>query len=130
MFVAAGHELEEEVRCVLLEGQVADFVDDDQPVAAQPGELVGEPAGAVGVGEPGDPVRRGREQHPVPVVRGRDAQAGGQDASMSCQAVIGRLPVTAAAWVFMRRKTSRAMALLRQRLISRGDLPSACRRAA
>ena len=59
MFVAAGHELEEEVRCVLLEGQVADFVDDDQPVAAQPGELVGEPAGAVGVGEPGDPVGRG-----------------------------------------------------------------------
>ena len=30
MFVAAGHELEEQVRGVLLEGQVADLVDDDE----------------------------------------------------------------------------------------------------
>ena len=37
VFVAAGDELEEQVRGVLLEGQVADLVDDDQPVAAQPG---------------------------------------------------------------------------------------------
>ena len=40
VFVAAGHELEEQVRGVLLEGQVADLVDDDQPVAPQPGQLV------------------------------------------------------------------------------------------
>ena len=40
VFVAGGDELEEQVRGVLLEGQVADLVDDDQPVAAQPGELV------------------------------------------------------------------------------------------
>ena len=130
VLVAAGDELEEQVRGVLLEGQVADLVDDDQPVAPQPGELVGEPSGAVGLGEPGDPFGRGREQDPVAVVRRRDPESDREDASMSCQAVIGRLPVTAAAWVFMRRKTSRAMALLRQRLISRGDLPSACRRAA
>ena len=35
VFVARRHELEEQVRSVLFEGQVADFVDDDQPVAAQ-----------------------------------------------------------------------------------------------
>ncbi len=39
--------MEEQVRGVLLEGQVADLVDDDQPVAAQPGELGGESSGAV-----------------------------------------------------------------------------------
>lgn len=54
----------------------------------------------------------------------------GVDASMSCQAVRGRFLVTAAAWEFMSRKTSLAMARLRQRLISREVLPSACRRAA
>jgi hypothetical protein len=42
--------LEEQVRGVLLEGQVSDLVDDDQAVAPQPGELGGGPAGAVGVG--------------------------------------------------------------------------------
>jgi hypothetical protein len=34
VFVAGGDELEKQVRGVLLEGQLADFVDDDQPVAA------------------------------------------------------------------------------------------------
>ena len=33
VFVARRHQLEHQVRGVLLEGQVADFVDDDQPVA-------------------------------------------------------------------------------------------------
>ena len=37
VLVAAGHELEEQVRGVLLEGQVADLVDDDQPVTSKPG---------------------------------------------------------------------------------------------
>jgi hypothetical protein len=37
VFVAGRHELEEQVRGVLFEREVADFVDDDQPVAAQPG---------------------------------------------------------------------------------------------
>ena len=48
--------MDEQVRGVLLEGEVADLVDDDLPVAPQPGQLGGEPAGAVGVGEAGDPV--------------------------------------------------------------------------
>ena len=70
--------MEEQVRGVLFEGQVADLVDDDQSVAAQPGQFVGESAGAVGVGEAGDPLGRGREQHPVAVVGGGDAEAGGE----------------------------------------------------
>ncbi len=57
--------MEEQVRGVLLEGDVADFVDDDQCVAPQPGELLGKPPGLVGLGEVGDPVGRGREQDPV-----------------------------------------------------------------
>ena len=36
---------------------------------------MGQAPGAVGLGEPGDPLGRGREQDPVAVVRGRDAQA-------------------------------------------------------
>ena len=59
-------------------GQVADLVDDDQPVAAQPGELGGELAGPVGVGEPGDPVGRGGEQDPVAVAGRGDPECGGQ----------------------------------------------------
>ena len=48
MFVAGGDELEEQVRGVLLERYVADFVDDDQPVAAQLGPVLRR-AGRVGV---------------------------------------------------------------------------------
>ena len=59
-------------------GQVADFVDDDQPVAAEPGELGGQPAEAVGFGESGDPVDGGGEQDPVAVVGGDHAEPGGE----------------------------------------------------
>ena len=41
MFVAAADGLEEQVRSVLFEGEVADLVDDDEPVAAQPGYSAG-----------------------------------------------------------------------------------------
>ena len=78
VLVAAGHELEEQVRGVLLEGQVADLVDDDQPVAPQPRQFLGQPTGAVGFGEPGDPFGRGREQDALAVVRRSDAQPGGE----------------------------------------------------
>jgi len=76
VFVARRHELEHKVGGVLLEGQVADLVDDDQPVAAEPGELAGEPTEAVGVLETGDPVDRGGEQHPMPVMRCGHAEVG------------------------------------------------------
>jgi hypothetical protein len=62
----------------LLEGEVADFVDDDQSVAAQPGELGRESAEAVGFGESGDPVDGGGEQDAVAVVGGDHAERGGE----------------------------------------------------
>jgi len=72
VLVAGGDELEEQVCCVLLERQVADFVDDDEAVAAQPGEFFGEQAVPVGVGEAGDPVGGGGEQDPVSGLAGAD----------------------------------------------------------
>jgi hypothetical protein len=57
--------LEEQVRGVLLEGHVADFVHDDQAVAPQPDQFLGQPAVLVGCLEPADPVDGGGEQDPV-----------------------------------------------------------------
>jgi hypothetical protein len=65
--VAAGDELEEQVRGVLFEGQVADLIGDDQPVAALFGELGGKPTALVGVLETSDPVGGGGEQDPLSV---------------------------------------------------------------
>ena len=47
VLVSAGDELEEQVGGVLLEGQVADFVDDDQAVAAECTSLADSVTGAV-----------------------------------------------------------------------------------
>ena len=77
-FVAGGHELEEQVRGFGLEGDVADLVDDDQRVAAQPGEFGLQPSVVVGVGEAGDPLGGGVEQDPVPGLAGPDRQTGRQ----------------------------------------------------
>ena len=74
MLVAARYELKEEVGGVLFEGQVADFVNDDQPIAAQPGELAGQVPLPMRVGEPSDPVRRGGKQHPMPMPGGDDPE--------------------------------------------------------
>ena len=65
VFVAAADELEEQVGGLGFEGDVADFVDDQQRIAAQAAQLVLEPAGVVGVGQPGDPLGGGGEQRPV-----------------------------------------------------------------
>ena len=39
MFIAGGHELEEQVRGVLFEPDVADLIDDDQTVAPEPDQF-------------------------------------------------------------------------------------------
>ena len=64
-FVAGGDELEEQVRRFGFERDVADFVDDEQRVAAEFGELVLQTGGVVGVEEPRDPLGGGREEDPV-----------------------------------------------------------------
>ena len=72
-FVPGRDQLEEQVRRFGFERDVADFVDDEQRVAAEPDQFVLQPAGVVRGGEPVDPLRRGREQHPVPGLAGPDA---------------------------------------------------------
>jgi hypothetical protein len=52
--------------------------DDEQRVAAEPGELGLELAGAVGPGEGADPVGGGGEQDPVRGLAGADGQPGGE----------------------------------------------------
>jgi hypothetical protein len=59
----------------LLEGDVADLIDDEQAVAAQPCELLAQAAGGVGGLEPSDPLGRGCEQDAVASLGGLDAQA-------------------------------------------------------
>jgi hypothetical protein len=60
--------LEEEVGGVGVEGDVADFVDDDQLVAADLLQLGLQGAGLVGYCEPVDPSARGVEQDAVAVL--------------------------------------------------------------
>jgi len=65
-FVSGRDQLEEQVGGVGFERDVADFVDDQEGVAAECAEFVVEAAGVVGVGESGDPVGGGGEQGAVP----------------------------------------------------------------
>jgi hypothetical protein len=49
----------------LFEGDVADLVNDDEPVAAQPNQFLRQPPILVGGLKPGDPVGGGSEQDPM-----------------------------------------------------------------
>lgn len=59
LFVATGNELEEQVGGVGVEWEVADLVDDDQSVAAEPFEFGGQAAGGVCLGQVWFPRNRG-----------------------------------------------------------------------
>ena len=73
--VSAGDELEEQVRCFGFEADVADdLVDDEQWVAAEPGQFGLQPSAVVGVGEAVDPLAGGGEQRPVPGLAAADAE--------------------------------------------------------
>jgi hypothetical protein len=78
LLVAGCDELEEQVRRVLVERDVADFINDDEFVAADLLQLRVQPAGLVGAGQAGNPVGGGVEQDRVAGVGGLDAQADGQ----------------------------------------------------
>ena len=78
MFVAGRDELEEQVRGVLIEWDVADFVADQHAVAAQPGQLCGEFPARIGFLEAGDPPGRSVEQDSVTVFGCLNAQRDGE----------------------------------------------------
>ena len=65
--------VEEQVRRFGFERDVADLVDHQQRVAAQPEEFRLQPSAAVGVGEPVDPLAGGGEQHRCPAWQPRMA---------------------------------------------------------
>src|SRR6266508_701446 len=77
-FVAGRHELEEQVGGLGLKRDVADLVDHQQRVAAKADQLWLQPSLGVGVGQAGDPLGRGGEQHPMAGLAGPDAQPDGQ----------------------------------------------------
>src|SRR5512133_2006745 len=74
-FVAAGDQLEEQVGRFGFEGDVADLIDHQQRVAAEPGQSGLQPSAGVGVGEPVDPLAGGGEQHPMSGLTGPDSQS-------------------------------------------------------
>jgi hypothetical protein len=57
----------------VVEGDVAGLVDHQQPVAAQPFKVSGQPAGVVGVAQSGDPADGGVEEHRVTGLDGLEA---------------------------------------------------------
>ncbi len=77
-FVAAGDQREQQVRGLALEREVADLVDDEQPVAVQAPQFVVEAVAVLGLFEAVDPLLGGREQRPVPGLAGLDRERGGE----------------------------------------------------
>src|SRR5258708_4230162 len=71
------YQLEEQVGGLGLERDVADLIDDQDGIAAQPDQLGLQPSGVVGLGEPGDPSGGGGERDPVPGAAGAARGAGG-----------------------------------------------------
>jgi hypothetical protein len=73
VLVATGDELEKQVRCFGVEGDVAYVVDDQQRVAAQSLQLRSEAPCVVVVNEAGDPVGRRSEEDAVSLLGCSDA---------------------------------------------------------
>jgi hypothetical protein len=71
-FVARRDELEEQVGRFGFERDVADLIDDQERVAAQPDEFLLQTPAVMGLGQPGDPLAGGGEQDPVPGLAGAD----------------------------------------------------------
>jgi hypothetical protein len=70
-FVTGVHQLEGQVGGFGFEGDVADFVDDQQGVTGQSGEFGLQGAAVVGGGQPVDPLGGGGEQDAVAGLAGR-----------------------------------------------------------
>src|SRR5262249_14194359 len=72
--IAGGHQREHQVRGLRIERDIANLVDDQKWDPAERGELVLEPAVALGLGEPGDPFGRGVEADAVTGEAGADPE--------------------------------------------------------
>src|SRR5439155_15420208 len=85
----------EQVGCLALEWQVADFVDDEQVVALEPAQLLLELVAVLGRLEPADPFLCGGEGDPVAVLAGlegkRDREVGLAGAGRAEEADVGTL---------------------------------------
>jgi hypothetical protein len=75
-FVAARDEREEQVGGLALQGEVADLVDDQQPVAFEAAQFVVEVVAVLGGFQAGDPLLGGRERDAVAGLAGLDRQRG------------------------------------------------------
>ena len=86
-FVALADDLEQQVGAVLVDGQVAEFVDDEEGGLEIAGEFALEAAGGLGGGEGVDDVDGSGEEHGVSVQAGgvaeRDRQVGFTEADRS-----------------------------------------------
>jgi hypothetical protein len=87
-FVAAGDEREQQVGGLALQGEVADLVDDEQPVEVQASQLVVEAVAVLGAFEAVDPLLGGGEQGAVAGLAGLDGQRGREEASMSVKSSV------------------------------------------
>jgi hypothetical protein len=72
VFIAGRDELEEQVGRVLIERDESEFVNDEQLVAAQLGQLLGQAAAVVGFGQPRYTPGGSVEQNPAPGACGPD----------------------------------------------------------
>ena len=70
--------MEEQVCCFGLEGDVSDFLNDQEGVPPQAAELVLTATVVVGFGEAVDPLGGGSEQDAVPGLAGADRDTGGE----------------------------------------------------
>src|SRR5262249_54009052 len=76
--VTPADELEEQVGAALVDRQVADLVDDQEPRHRVELELLLEPALGERLGERADHVRRGREQHAIAALDRLEAEPDGK----------------------------------------------------
>ncbi len=78
MFIAATHELEEQLGTGAGDGEVADLIDDHQTRRHEGAEATREMAGLLRIFEPRDQIGERRVVHAAPALRGDDRETDGQ----------------------------------------------------
>lgn len=69
LLIAGRDQLEELVRRFLLEGQISDRVNNDQPIPSKPEQFGGQPIGIVSLAQPLRTSHHGIEKHPMASLR-------------------------------------------------------------